>query len=144
MFTKKSRRRAEAGGDGAAGKARRLRRRHPGGICAGKGKGKQAMATLTLDEVDPALVRRLHDRAAAEGVSADELHRRILEWALGEPKTARDIVEAFQELGRLGLEIPMEDRDMVDDRPPLELYQPWEVLTGGAPRPWPSQVGFER
>jgi len=38
-----------------------------------------------------------------------------------EPKTARDIVEAFQELGRLWLEIPMEDRDMVDDRPPLEL-----------------------
>jgi plasmid stability protein len=79
------------------------------------------MATLTVDEVDPALVRRLHDRAAAEGVSAEELHRRILARALGEPKTGRDIVEAFRELGRLGLEIPMEDRDKIDDRPPPEF-----------------------
>ena len=79
------------------------------------------MATLTLDEVDPALVRRLHDRAAAEGVSAEDLHRRILARALGEPRTGRDIVEAFRELGRLGLEIDTENRGEGPDRPPLDL-----------------------
>jgi plasmid stability protein len=79
------------------------------------------MATLTVDEVDPALVRRLHDRAAAEGVSAEELHRRILARALGEPRTTQDLVDAFRELGRLGLEIDMEDRGVGPDRPPLDL-----------------------
>src|SRR4051812_2800714 len=49
------------------------------------------------------------------------------------------LVDFFRRLGlplaRVGLEAG-----------PLSqwLYQPWEVLTGGAPRPWPSQVGFER
>src|SRR3954464_12037561 len=119
MLPSRGRRRAEAGGDGAAGQARRLRRRHRGGICAGTGKGKQAMATLTLDEVDPALVRRLHDRAAAEGVSAEDLHRRILARAL-EPATA-DLVRAFQEMGDLGFEIPTDDRDKVDNRLPPEF-----------------------
>ena len=61
------------------------------------------MATLTLDEVDPALVRRLHDRAAAEGVSAEELHRRILARALGEPRAAI-MAQAFRRLGELGFE----------------------------------------
>ena len=62
------------------------------------------MATLTVDEVDPALVRRLHDRAAAEGVSAAELHRRILARALGEPKAA-NMAQAFRRLGELGFEL---------------------------------------
>ena len=78
------------------------------------------MATLTLDEVDPALVRRLHDRAAAEGVSAQELHRRILARALGEPRAA-NMAQAFRRLGELGFELR---------RPPRTIRaDPRRVLT---------------
>jgi plasmid stability protein len=88
-----------------------------------------SMTTLVVGELDPALVRRLHRRAASEGVSAQELHRRILAEALPEPEggeearpepTGEDIVRAFRRLGELGLVI---ERDETTDpgRPPVEF-----------------------
>jgi plasmid stability protein len=89
------------------------------------------MATLVVEELDPALVRRLHRRAAREGVPAQELHRRILAEALPEPAegeearpdaepTGEAIVRAIRRMGELGFEL---ERAPQDDpgRPPVEF-----------------------
>jgi plasmid stability protein len=91
------------------------------------------VTTLVVDGLDPALVARLHRRAAREGVSEKELHRRILVEALaeseageeapagGRPATTRDLIDVLREMGRLGLRVDMEDRGEGPDRAPLEM-----------------------
>ncbi|NBB80835.1 MAG: DNA-binding protein [Verrucomicrobia bacterium] len=43
------------------------------------------MSQLLVRQVDPKTVRKLKARAAAQGVSAEEAHRRILREALSRP-----------------------------------------------------------
>jgi plasmid stability protein len=69
------------------------------------------MAALTVRNVDEELVRKLKQRAASEGVSAEELHRRILRRALARPqRTGSDLVQALRRLGELGLEVEPDRR----------------------------------
>ena len=78
------------------------------------------MAALTVRKLDPALVRRLRVRAAEEGLSAEEMHRRILAQALQPGPTGSEIVRAFRRLGELGLVLERDERTD-PGRPPLEL-----------------------
>ena len=56
------------------------------------------MPQLIVRKLEAAVVRRLRSRAAAEGVSVEEAHRRVLRQALlGEPSPARkNFVEYLQ------------------------------------------------
>ena len=64
------------------------------------------MAVLTVRNLDAELVRTLKRRAVEEGLSAEELHRRILCRALTGPRrTGADLAAALRRLGELGLEI---------------------------------------
>lgn len=78
------------------------------------------MAALTVRKLDPGVVRRLRVRAAEEGVSAEEMHRQILTQALQPTPSSAEIVEAFRQLGELGLKIERDERTDAG-RPPLEL-----------------------
>jgi plasmid stability protein len=44
------------------------------------------MAQLVVRDLDPALICRLEERAAANGISVEEEHRRILEGVLAVPR----------------------------------------------------------
>lgn len=69
------------------------------------------MAVLTVRNVDEDVARNLKLRAAEEGVSAEELHRRILRRALTGPRrTGAELVVALRRLGELGLEIEPDRR----------------------------------
>jgi plasmid stability protein len=69
------------------------------------------MAVLTVRNVDEDVARNLKLRAAEEGVSAEELHRRILRRALTGPRrTGAELVAALRRLGELGLEIEPDRR----------------------------------
>jgi plasmid stability protein len=69
------------------------------------------MAALTVRGLDDGLVRALKQRAAAEGVSAEELHRRILRRALARPqRSGESLVQALRRLGELGLEMEPDRR----------------------------------
>ena len=69
------------------------------------------MATLTVRNIEDELVRSLKRRAVEEGVSAEELHRRILRRALTGPRrTGADLAAALRRLGELGLEIEPDRR----------------------------------
>ena len=56
------------------------------------------MPQLIVRKLEHAVVRRLRSRAAAEGVSVEEAHRRLLRQALlGEPSPARkNFIEFLQ------------------------------------------------
>jgi plasmid stability protein len=75
------------------------------------------MADLLVRGVDEALVRSLHERAAAHGRSAEAEHREILAQALSRPKK-RSLAEVLASMPNVG-----EDAD-------FERIQD----TGGAPR----------
>lgn len=69
------------------------------------------MAVLTVRNVEEDIVRALKRRAVEEGVSAEELHRRILRRALAGPRrTGAELVAALRRLGELGLEIEPDRR----------------------------------
>ena len=69
------------------------------------------MAALTVRNIDDDLVRALKRRAVEEGVSAEELHRRILRRALKGPRrSGAELVAALRRLGELGLEIEPDRR----------------------------------
>jgi antitoxin FitA len=71
----------------------------------------ETMAVLTVRNVEDELVRRLKRRAVEEGVSAEELHRRILRRALNGPRrTGADLAAALRKLGELGLEVEPDRR----------------------------------
>jgi len=53
------------------------------------------MANLLVRRIDDALVRRLKERAAAHGRSAEAEHRLILEEALRPRRTGRDLWESL-------------------------------------------------
>ena len=55
------------------------------------------MAALTVRNIEDELVRSLKRRAVEEGVSAEELHRRILRRALSGPRrTGADLAAALR------------------------------------------------
>lgn len=58
------------------------------------------MPQLIVRKLEPAVVRQLRSRAAAEGVSVEEAHRRVLRQALlGDPSPAREnFVEYLREM----------------------------------------------
>src|SRR5262245_23295596 len=65
--------------------------------------GAFAMAALTVRNLEDDVVRALKRRAVEEGVSAEELHRRILRRALTGPRrTGAELVAALRRLGELG------------------------------------------
>ena len=69
------------------------------------------MAALTVRNVEDEVVRALKRRAVEEGVSAEELHRRILRRALKGPRrSGAELVAALRRLGELGLEIEPDRR----------------------------------
>jgi antitoxin FitA len=69
------------------------------------------MAALTVRNIEDELVRALKRRAVEEGVSAEELHRRILRRALKGPRrSGAELVAALRRLGELGLEIEPDRR----------------------------------
>ena len=69
------------------------------------------MAVLTVRNVEDEVVRALKRRAVEEGVSAEELHRRILRRSLSGPRrSAAELVAALRRLGELGLEIEPDRR----------------------------------
>ena len=88
----------------------------------------RAMAKLTVRKRDAALVRALKRRAALAGVSAEELHRRILRRALiGPRRTGADLTAALRRLGALGLELD-----------PDQSWEPPRVDFDATPSPPPS------
>ena len=77
------------------------------------------MAALTVRNIEDDLVRALKRRAVEEGVSAEELHRRILRRALTGPRrTGAELVAALRRLGELGLEL---EPDRRSEPPRVEL-----------------------
>jgi plasmid stability protein len=58
------------------------------------------MAQLIVRNVDAALVRKLKERAAAHGRSAEAEHRRILEDALVEAESFKTLVRSMPDVGR--------------------------------------------
>lgn len=69
------------------------------------------MAALTVRNIEDEVVRSLKRRAVEVGVSAEELHRRILRRALTGPRrTGSDLAAALRRLGELGLEIEPDRR----------------------------------
>jgi plasmid stability protein len=55
------------------------------------------MPQLIVRKLENAVVRRLRSRAAAEGVSVEEAHRRVLRQALlGEPSARKNFIEYLQ------------------------------------------------
>jgi plasmid stability protein len=71
------------------------------------------MAALTVRKVEDEIVRALKRRAVEEGVSAEELHRRILRNALTGPRrSGSELVTALRRLGELGLEIEPDRRSV--------------------------------
>lgn len=58
-----------------------------------------AVAQLIVRNLDDDLVRRLKERAAAHGVSAEEEHRRILKHALRPSDGFLEHLMSFPELG---------------------------------------------
>ena len=65
------------------------------------------MPQLIVRKLESAVVRRLRSRAAAEGVSVEEAHRRVLRQALlGEPAPARkNFIEYLQAMPDVDLEL---------------------------------------
>jgi plasmid stability protein len=63
------------------------------------------MPQLIVRKLENAVVRRLRSRAAAEGISVEEAHRRVLRQALlGEPAPARqNFVEYLQAMPEVDL-----------------------------------------
>jgi plasmid stability protein len=63
------------------------------------------MPQLIVRKLETAVVRRLRSRAAAEGVSVEEAHRRVLRQALlGEPShVRRNFVEYLQAMPNIEL-----------------------------------------
>ena len=77
------------------------------------------MAALTVRNLEDDLVRALKRRAVEEGVSAEELHRRILRRALTGPRrSGAELVAALRRLGELGLEL---EPDRRSEPPRVEL-----------------------
>lgn len=69
------------------------------------------MATLSVHHLEDAIVQALERRAVEEGVSAEELHRRILRHALTGPRqSGAELVAALRRLVELGLEIEPDRR----------------------------------
>jgi plasmid stability protein len=69
------------------------------------------MAALTVRNVEEELVLALKRRAVEEGVSAEELHRRILRRALKGPRrTGADLAAALRKLGEADLGIEPDRR----------------------------------
>ena len=70
------------------------------------------MAALTIrGQHDDELVRSLKRHAVEEGVSAEELHRRILAGRCpGPQRTGADLAAALRRIGELGLEIEPDRR----------------------------------
>lgn len=67
------------------------------------------MATLTVRNVDDAIVRQLSIQAAEKGISREEEHRRILKQSLCPSKK-----EVWAELARLRAETPPQTTDSTD------------------------------
>ena len=59
------------------------------------------MSNLIVRNIDDEIVRELKSRAGAEGISAEALHRRLLESALLKPKK-RSLVEVLQSIPSVG------------------------------------------
>lgn len=77
------------------------------------------MAALTVRNVEDELVRKLKQRAVEEGVSAEEMHRRLLRRALTGPRrTGAELVVALRKLGELGLAV---EPDRRREAPKVEL-----------------------
>lgn len=60
------------------------------------------MAQLLVRDIEPAVVKRLRSRAAAQGVSVEEAHRRLLRSALvgNHPGPQRNFIEYLRSIPR--------------------------------------------
>ena len=60
------------------------------------------MAQLLVREIEPAVVKQLRSRAAAQGVSVEEAHRRLLRSALmgNNPGPRRNFIEYLRSIPR--------------------------------------------
>lgn len=58
------------------------------------------MAQLIVRNVDSTLVRKLKERAAAHGRSAEAEHRRILEDALVDAESFKSLLRSMPDVGR--------------------------------------------
>ena len=77
------------------------------------------MPTLTVRKVEAEIVDALKRRAAEAGISAAELHRRILRQALLAPRrSGAELIVALRRLGELGLAI---EPDHSTEPPRVEL-----------------------
>jgi len=63
-----------------------------------------AVPQLLVRDIEPAVVRKLRSRAAAEGVSVEEAHRRVLRAALmgGGPGPEGDFLDYLRAIPRAG------------------------------------------
>ena len=78
------------------------------------------MAALTVRKLDPDLVHSLRRRAAEQGMSAEELHRHILQRALDEPGSGAAIGCALRRMGELGFVLERAPQDD-EGRTPVEF-----------------------
>lgn len=94
------------------------------------------MAQLLVRGLSEETVHLLRERAKAHGRSVEAEHRAILEEALGEPVTSRDLVAALQDISWLGELDPAELRD---NEPPREFHlDPRTGTTVSHARPAPG------
>jgi plasmid stability protein len=68
------------------------------------------MSQLLVRNIEPALVTKLKRRAARQGVSAEEVHRRILREALNRSDAAKPTLIDYLLQGEVvpGVDIPLE------------------------------------
>jgi plasmid stability protein len=71
------------------------------------------MATLILRQIDDDLLRRLNERAAANGRLPEAEHRAILEAALRPKLSARDLWARLSRGERMELDFARSDADQV-------------------------------
>ncbi|MFO1039083.1 MAG: plasmid stabilization protein [Geminicoccaceae bacterium] len=76
------------------------------------------MATLTVRKVDDATARRLRVRAAEQNLSAEELHRRILQDALADRRSVDDLLATLRRMGELGLDLSVRPSEGPERDPP--------------------------
>ncbi len=84
------------------------------------------MTTLTIRKLDPAVERRLRDRATCHGLTIEEEAERILEEAVGsteaEPKNAYEAMRRhFRDLEGVDLELPTRHPASTSRRPRLNV-----------------------
>ena len=86
------------------------------------------MAQLLVREIEPAVVRELRSRAAAQGISVEEAHRRLLRSALmeGKPGPEQDFVAYLQTIPKTDSVEFVRERDLpreIDLPPPVSDHK---------------------